>query len=284
MAHGDNWELREQIATCTRLLVMQEIMDFSGHVSARIPGSDRILIQPRDTSRAALTADDVLLVDLNNNVLEGEGPAPSETALHTCVYRARPDVTSVCHGHPTMSTLFTTVDRPFPAVRNFAYTFLWNAIFAVVFYVINAASIGRLPSWRAFQLILLVANVIGYTIHLVYILGTAVGLERAAPSTPACSATSFRSPSRRSRSCEQAMARTHIARARSGSTTCRRAARPALSSSATRGSRPRASSARRRGGAARRAGPPQCPCTSSPRVAAPGTGLECGPSARRARA
>jgi ribulose-5-phosphate 4-epimerase/fuculose-1-phosphate aldolase len=123
MAQGDSWQLREQLAACTRLLVMQEIMDFSGHVSARIPGTDRILIQPRDTSRAALTAEDILIVDLDCTVLEGEGPAPSETALHTCVYRARPDATTVCHGHPTMSTLFTTVDRPFPAVRNFAYRF-----------------------------------------------------------------------------------------------------------------------------------------------------------------
>lgn len=123
MPEGDSWQLREQLAACTRLLVMQEVMDFSGHVSARIPGSDRVLIQPRDTSRAALTAEDILVVDLDCNVLDGEGPPPSETALHTCVYRARPDAATVCHGHPTMSTLFTTVDRPFPAVRNFAYRF-----------------------------------------------------------------------------------------------------------------------------------------------------------------
>src|SRR5439155_23741872 len=119
----DERQLREQIAQCTRLLMMEQVIDFSGHVSVRLPGTDRVLIQPRDTSRAALTADDILVVDLDGNVLEGQGPAPSETALHTCVYRARPDATTVCHGHPTMSTLFTTVDRPFPAVRNFAYRF-----------------------------------------------------------------------------------------------------------------------------------------------------------------
>jgi L-ribulose-5-phosphate 4-epimerase len=123
MAEADVQRLREQLAACTRLLVMQEVMDFSGHVSARIPGTDRVLIQPRDTSRAALTADDILVVDLDCNILEGEGPAPSETALHTCVYRARPDAVAVCHGHPTMSTLFTIVDRPFLPVRNFAYRF-----------------------------------------------------------------------------------------------------------------------------------------------------------------
>ncbi len=117
-------KLREEVATCTRLLVMTGIMDFSGHVSARIPGTDRVLIQPRDTSRAALTADDILVVDLDDKVLEGKGPAPSETALHTAVYRARPDALSVCHGHPTISTLFSVVDRPLVAVRNFAYRFM----------------------------------------------------------------------------------------------------------------------------------------------------------------
>jgi len=123
MAEADAQRLREQLAACTRLLVMQEVMDFSGHVSARIPGTDHVLIQPRDTSRSALTADDILVVDLDCNILEGQGPAPSETALHTCVYRARPDAVAVCHGHPTMSTLFTIVDRPFVPVRNFAYRF-----------------------------------------------------------------------------------------------------------------------------------------------------------------
>lgn len=115
--------LREEIAICTRLLVMHGIIDFSGHVSARIPGTDRVLIQPRNTSRAALNADDLLVVDIEGKVLEGEGPPPAETALHTCVYGARSDALAVCHGHPTISTLFSVVERPWMAVRNFAYRF-----------------------------------------------------------------------------------------------------------------------------------------------------------------
>src|SRR3970040_202661 len=103
---------RKEVATCTRLLVMQEVIDYSGHVSARIPGTERILIQPRDTSRLALSAGDLLVVDLNGKVLEGDLPAPAETALHTSVYRARPDANTVCHGHPPFSTLFSIVDRP----------------------------------------------------------------------------------------------------------------------------------------------------------------------------
>jgi ribulose-5-phosphate 4-epimerase/fuculose-1-phosphate aldolase len=123
MAMADHEALRQKIADCTRLLTMQEIIDFSGHVSVRIPGTDRILIQPRDTSRAGLRAEDLLIVDLAGRIVDGEGPAPSETALHTCVYRARPDAQAICHGHPGISTLFTIVDRPLVAARNFAYRF-----------------------------------------------------------------------------------------------------------------------------------------------------------------
>src|SRR3990172_4555013 len=100
MSEANITRLREEIATCTRLLVMQGVMDFSGHVSARIPDTDRILIQPQDTSRAALTANDILVVDLDRNVLEGKQRAPAETVLHTEIYKARPAAAAICHGHP----------------------------------------------------------------------------------------------------------------------------------------------------------------------------------------
>ncbi|MCU1489487.1 MAG: hypothetical protein JWM85_892 [Acidimicrobiaceae bacterium] len=114
-------DLREQLATCTRILVFKNILDFSGHLSARIPGTDHILIQPRDASRAALVPEEILVVNLDGEVIDGSGPPPAETVIHTGVYGARPDVNFVCHGHPTLSTTFSMVDRPLVAVRHFAY-------------------------------------------------------------------------------------------------------------------------------------------------------------------
>jgi ribulose-5-phosphate 4-epimerase/fuculose-1-phosphate aldolase len=117
-------KLKEQIVDCTRMLLMQDILDYSGHVSARIPGTDRLLIQPRDTSRAALRPKDILVVDMDGRIVEGEGPAPSETALHRWVYRTRSDTMAVCHGHPPMTTLFTVAEQPWAAARNYAYRFI----------------------------------------------------------------------------------------------------------------------------------------------------------------
>jgi ribulose-5-phosphate 4-epimerase/fuculose-1-phosphate aldolase len=121
-------KLREQLVDCTRMMVMAELLDYSGHVSARLPGTDRFLIPMRDASRAGIAADDILIVDLAGKVVEGEGPAPAETQIHAGVYRARQDVQVVGHGHPPMSTLFTVVDRPMVAVRNYGYRFIGTPV------------------------------------------------------------------------------------------------------------------------------------------------------------
>ena len=102
MAQISESALRTQIAECTRMMVMAELLDYSGHISARLPGTNRVLIPPRDASRAGVTADEILIVDLDGKVLEGNGPAPTETAIHLGVYRAREDVQAVGHGHPPM--------------------------------------------------------------------------------------------------------------------------------------------------------------------------------------
>jgi len=124
MAQISESALRTQIAECTRMMVMAELLDYSGHISARLPGTNRVLIPPRDASRAGVTADEILIVDLDGKVLEGNGPAPTETAIHLGVYRAREDVQAVGHGHPPMSTLFTMVDRPMIAIRNYGFRFI----------------------------------------------------------------------------------------------------------------------------------------------------------------
>ena len=117
-------KLREQLSEATRIMVFAELLDYSGHLSARIPDTDHVLIQPRDASRAGLKADDILVVDLDGKLLEGKGPPPSETAIHLGVYRARSDVQAVGHGHPPLSVLFSMVDAPMVAARNFGFRFI----------------------------------------------------------------------------------------------------------------------------------------------------------------
>jgi ribulose-5-phosphate 4-epimerase/fuculose-1-phosphate aldolase len=122
MTGSEEARLREELVTCSRILAMQGILGYSGHLSARVD-EKRLLIQPRDLSRAALTPQDLLVVDLDGAVVSGDGIPPAETAIHTGAYRARPDVLMVCHGHPTASTTFSMVDAPLLPMRHFAFKF-----------------------------------------------------------------------------------------------------------------------------------------------------------------
>ena len=104
--------LKAKVAQATRMLVRAGLMESSGHVSMRIPGTNRVVLGDRDTSRAILQPEDLITVDLDAKKVDGKGVPPRETEIHTGVYRARPDVMSVIHTHPTHSAVFTITGKP----------------------------------------------------------------------------------------------------------------------------------------------------------------------------
>ena len=99
--------LRAEVAAATRILVAQGILDYSGHVSTRLPGGETFLIQTGLDSRAELRPERLLVVDYDGKVVQGEGNAPAELALHLEVLKARPDVESVLHCHMELAIAFT---------------------------------------------------------------------------------------------------------------------------------------------------------------------------------
>jgi len=114
-------DARTTLAVATRMLVDAGILNYSGHLSCRSPDHDRLYIQPVDDSRAALRPDRVLLVTLDGEVVEGDGRPPSELAIHTQLYRARPDVGAVAHFHHDPTTMFSMVEGlPIVPVKNHA--------------------------------------------------------------------------------------------------------------------------------------------------------------------
>ena len=88
----------------------------AGHVSARIPGTDRIVIKGRGPGEAALRytmPDDLMIADMDGKKVEGRDDltSPNEVYIHTWMYRTRPDVNCVIHVHPTNVVLFTICNR-----------------------------------------------------------------------------------------------------------------------------------------------------------------------------
>ena len=104
--------LRFQVAASTLLLNDLGILGYSGHIAARLPGRDALLIQSFDQSRASLGPDDLLICDLDGKMLAGPKglKPPSEVFLHCEILRARADVDAVAHFHHDVATVFTLVE------------------------------------------------------------------------------------------------------------------------------------------------------------------------------
>lgn len=104
--------LKSDLAIAIRLLTAEGLMDFNGHFSVRTPDDpNKILINPRHVSRTVVTANNIVTTDLRGKPLDGKEP-PSETPIHTAIYRLRPDVVSVAHIHPAISTAFSIAEVP----------------------------------------------------------------------------------------------------------------------------------------------------------------------------
>jgi ribulose-5-phosphate 4-epimerase/fuculose-1-phosphate aldolase len=109
--------IKQDIVTASRVLHQQGIAAAFGHVSARIPGTDIFIFPPR-MSPALVGLDNLLTLDTEGNQLSGEGRPNTEFWIHARIYKARPDVQSVCHVHPpscvVLSSLGETI-RPLHA-------------------------------------------------------------------------------------------------------------------------------------------------------------------------
>lgn len=116
---SDLSELKLKLAMSSRMLFNAGLVDYSGHISARIPGSDYLLILPHPVSRATVKSEDMVVSDFEGKLVEGKYKAPSEVFMHARAYKARRDIQSVAHLHNRMVAMLSMVDKPFyPASSN----------------------------------------------------------------------------------------------------------------------------------------------------------------------
>jgi L-fuculose-phosphate aldolase len=104
-------ELRRELADALSMMERAGVIDFNGHMSCRLPGTEHILINSGASVRSALTAADVVEIDLDGKPIGHAVPPPMEFHLHSAIYRRRPDVNAVAHTHPLWSTLFSSAGQ-----------------------------------------------------------------------------------------------------------------------------------------------------------------------------
>jgi L-ribulose-5-phosphate 4-epimerase len=88
----------------------------SGNVSGRDPESNLVVIKPSGVLFDELSPENMVIVDLENQVIEGDLGPSSDTASHIYLYRHRPELMGITHTHSNYATAFAAVGKPIPAV------------------------------------------------------------------------------------------------------------------------------------------------------------------------
>lgn len=96
---------REIIEVCKRIYQKGFVASNDGNVSVRI-SDDHILATPTGVNKGDLSPDQLIKVNMKGEIVEGFLRPSSELKLHIRAYELRPDIRSVVHAHPPISTGF----------------------------------------------------------------------------------------------------------------------------------------------------------------------------------
>jgi ribulose-5-phosphate 4-epimerase/fuculose-1-phosphate aldolase len=99
----EEWDVRVDLAAAYQLAAVFRWTDLIyTHFSARVPGTDDILITPYGLMFDEITASNLVKIDMDGNVLDdttGMGVNHAGFVIHGCVHQARPEVNCVIHTH-----------------------------------------------------------------------------------------------------------------------------------------------------------------------------------------
>lgn len=83
----------------------------SGNIAVRDEEEDVVAITPSGIAYKTMKAEDIAIVDLDGNWIDGPYKPSSETPMHTAVLRARKDVKATVHTHGMYATIMAMDDE-----------------------------------------------------------------------------------------------------------------------------------------------------------------------------
>lgn len=103
-------EVRRELSLANRIVAHEGIIDAFGHVSMRHPDNPNRYLLSRSRAPELVEPGDFIEYDLDSQpVREPSATQYSERVIHGEIYKARPDVNSVCHHHsPAFMPLLAT--------------------------------------------------------------------------------------------------------------------------------------------------------------------------------
>ncbi|HEY7676662.1 MAG TPA: class II aldolase/adducin family protein [Candidatus Methylomirabilis sp.] len=176
--------LRRDVALGCRVLALQGLAEgMLGIVGHRRPGAETFWIKPSDLPLDEVTAESLLLYNLDGKLLRGDRPPHSEIPLYTVIYRLRPEVASIVHLHSPYAAAFCTRGEGLAQLNQYTAFFQNDlSIFRESPERVNTAALGRAIAERlggAKALLIQHHGMVAVGADMPTAVGTAIFLERA---------------------------------------------------------------------------------------------------------
>ena len=122
-------QLKQQVYEANLKLVEYNLVLFTwGNVSAIDRESGLVVIKPSGVDYAKLTADDMVVMNLNGEKVEGSLNPSSDTPTHLELYRRFPEIGGVAHTHSTFAVSFAQAAADIPAYGTTHADFAYGSI------------------------------------------------------------------------------------------------------------------------------------------------------------
>src|SRR5699024_6583676 len=109
-------QLKQDVYEANMLLPKHNLVTFTwGNVSGIDREKNLFVIKPSGVEYDELSPEHMVVVDLNNQVVEGDLKPSSDTATHTVLYKAFPDIKGVVHTHSPWAVTFAQAGIDLPA-------------------------------------------------------------------------------------------------------------------------------------------------------------------------
>jgi len=110
-------DLKKKVCQTNLELVQHGLVIFTwGNVSAIDRESGLVVIKPSGVSYDNMKPEDMVVVDLDGNVVEGDLNPSSDTPTHVVLYKAFPEIGGVVHTHSTYATAWAQAGKDIPNI------------------------------------------------------------------------------------------------------------------------------------------------------------------------
>lgn len=99
------------IDTCLYMQSIDFFLGTWGNISMRI--DDHILLTPSRVDYQAMKPEDIVIIDPEGNIVEGNRNPTSEKEVHRRIYVKRPDIGAIIHAHSRKAMACSVLDIPY---------------------------------------------------------------------------------------------------------------------------------------------------------------------------